>query len=60
MLRFCRMRAMRSSAVAPLPNSRSNTTAGLSSIGIGLVRCTVSFAGVGTSIHEIEFVYEQL
>ena len=60
MLRLCFMRAARNSGVAPLPNSRSNTTCGLSSIGRGLVRGTVSPSGVGRSIHEIEFVYEQL
>ena len=38
MLRFCRIRATRSSGVAPLPNRRSNTTCGLSSIGSGLVQ----------------------
>ncbi len=54
------MRAARTSGVAPLPNRRSNTTCGLSSIGSGLVRAIGSFAGVGSSIHEIELVYEQL
>ena len=38
MLWLCFMRAARTSGVAPLPNSRSNTTCGLSSIGSGLVR----------------------
>jgi hypothetical protein len=60
MLRFWRIRAVRTSGVAPLPNSRSNTFCGLSSIGSGLVCTYGSFGGVGTSIHEIEFVYEQL
>jgi len=60
MLRFWRMRAARTSGVAPLPNRRSKTTCGLSSIGSGLVRGTVSISGVGSSTHEIEFVYEQL
>ena len=46
----------RTSGVAPLPNSRSNTTCGLSSIGSGLVRGVGSLSGVGSSIHEIEFV----
>ena len=60
MLRFCFMRAARTSGVAPLPNRRSKTTCGLSSIGSGLVRGIGSVSGVGSSIQEIEFVYEQL
>ncbi len=60
MLWFCFMRAVRISGVVPLPNSRSKTTCGLSSIGSGLVRASVSFGSLGRSIHEIEFVYEQL
>ena len=61
MLRLCFMRCARTSGVEPLPNSRSKTTCGFSSIGSGLVRGTVSVSsGVGSSIHEIEFVYEQL
>src|SRR5262249_46150459 len=55
-----RIRAARTSGVAPLPNRRSNTFCGLSSIGSGLVCTYGSFGGVGSSIHEIEFVYEQL
>jgi hypothetical protein len=50
------MRCARTSGVDPLPNNRSNTTCGLSSIGSGLVRGTVSLSGVGSSTHEIEFV----
>src|SRR5262245_255666 len=60
MLRFWRMRAARTSGVEPLPNSRSNTFCGLSSIGSGLVCTNGSFGGDGSSTHEIEFVYEQL
>ena len=60
MLRFWRRRAARISGVAPLPNSRSKTACGFSSIGSGLVRSSGSPGGVGRSIHEIEFVYEQL
>ena len=59
MLRFSRIRLARTSGVAPLPNSRSKTACGFSSIGSGLVR-SGSLGGVGRSIHEIEFVYEQL
>ena len=59
MLWFCRMRAARTSGVEPLPNSRSNTACGFSSIGSGLVRIG-SPGGVGRPIHEMEFVYEQL
>src|SRR5687768_18541567 len=54
------MRCARCSGVEPLPNRRSKTTCGLSSIGSGLVRGTFSSGGVGSSIHEIELVYEQL
>ena len=43
MLRLCFMRCARCSGVEPLPNRRSKTTCGLSSIGSGLVRGTVSF-----------------
>src|SRR6516225_3657626 len=60
MLWFCRMRDARISAVEPLPNSRSKTFCGLSSIGSGLVWTYGSLGGVGNSTHEIEFVYEQL
>src|SRR6266516_1739430 len=60
MLRFWRIRAARTSGVEPLPNNRSNTFCGFSSIGIGLVCTYGSFGGVGSSIHEMEFVYEQL
>ena len=60
MLWLCFMRCARTSGVEPLPNRRSKTTCGFSSIGSGLVRGTVSFSGVGSSTHEIEFVYEQL
>jgi hypothetical protein len=60
MLRLCFMRAARTSGVAPLPNKRSNTTCGLSSIGNGLVRRIGSFSGVGSPTQEIELVYEQL
>ena len=60
MLRLCLMRAARISGVAPLPNSRSNTTCGFSSIGSGLVRAAARPGGVGRPTHEIEFVYEQL
>ena len=60
MLRRCTRRAARSAGVPPLPNSRSKTTCGLSSIGIGAVRISGSVDGVGRPIHEIEFVYEQL
>ena len=56
MLLLCFMRCARTSRVEPLPNRRSNTTCGFSSIGSGLVRCTVSFSGVGKSTHEIELV----
>ena len=44
MLRFWRIRAARISGVDPLPNSRSNTFCGLSSIGSGLV-CTYGSPG---------------
>ena len=60
MLLLWRIRCARTSGVEPLPNRRSKTTCGFSSIGRGLVRGTVSFSGVGSSIHENEFVYEQL
>ena len=60
MLRVCFRRAARTSGVAPLPNSRSNTTCGFSSIGSGAVRISGSPGGVGSPTHEIELVYEQL
>ena len=61
MLRLCRSRSARSSGVAPLPNRRSKTTCGLSSIGSGLVRGSGSpGSAVGSPTHEIELVYEQL
>src|SRR5262245_7292645 len=60
MLRLCFIRSARNSGVDPLPKSRSNTTCGFSSIGSGLVRGTFSSGGVGSSIQEIELVYEQL
>jgi hypothetical protein len=50
MLRSSRLRAARSSGVLPSPNSRSNTTCGLRSIGSG---------EVGED-QEIELVYAQL
>ena len=60
MLWLCFIRAARTSGVAPLPNRRSKTTWGLSSMGRGLVRGVGSPSGVGSSTHEIELVYEQL
>jgi hypothetical protein len=56
MLRRCTRRAARSSGVPPLPNSRSKTTCGLSSIGSGAVRISGSVDGVGNPTHEMEFV----
>jgi len=62
MLWLCFIRAVRTSGVAPLPNRRSKTTCGLSSIGSGLVRGMLSPGRPedGSPTHEIEFVYEQL
>jgi hypothetical protein len=60
MLRRCTRRAARTSAGPTLPNSLSNTTCGLSSIGSGAVRMRDSSGGVGRPVHEIELVYAQL
>ena len=56
MLRVCLRRCARTSGVPPLPNSRSNTTCGFSSIGSGAVRISGSSGGVGSPTQEIEFV----
>ena len=50
MLPFLRSSALRSAAVPPSPNSRSNTTRGFASVGSGVV-------GVD---HASVFVYTQL
>jgi len=50
MLRSCRRRAARSAGVPGRPNSRSNVTRGLISIGSGSV----------ADAHEIVFMYAQL